>query len=252
VADDPAAGVRGTLLQYRRDVERRRLEVRLTAANAGLRVDAVALRAPGLPTSPGAPGGAELPRSGGLDLPVVMTDADCAVAPGAPVAEVGLRDDTGATRTVSVPLDDGGLVARLHEGECADQALRAQADVAVSRVEEEPTPHGPGLRVTVTLTRRSGADPVRVTDTGSNTVYDISAAGPLPTLTGAGPATLELDMVPARCDVHALGESYRTGLIGLVVALGDRAPRPFVLVPADDVRRRLESFAVRTCRGTGG
>jgi hypothetical protein len=58
-------------------------------------------------------------------------------------------------------------------------------------------------------------------------------------------------MHPARCDVHALGESYRTSLIGLVVALGDRDPQSFVLTPDPDVRARIETFAVETCRGGG-
>jgi hypothetical protein len=51
--------------------------------------------------------------------------------------------------------------------------------------------------------------------------------------------------------VHALGESYRTSLIGLVVALGDREPHAFVLTPDPAVRQRIEAFAVETCLGAG-
>jgi hypothetical protein len=118
----------------------------------------------------------------------------------------------------------------------------------VAAVEPVDVDGRPGLRVTVQVTRAGGRDPVRVVRTGSNTVYAVTAVGPLPTLRGAGTGTLTLDLVPARCDVHALGESYRTGLIDLTVALGEDEPRPFVLTPADDVRRRLETFAVETCR----
>jgi hypothetical protein len=164
---------------------------------------------------------------------------------------VALRDGTGGRRTVEVSLDDGGLVRRLHEEDCARQALLAQVDVRAQGAEPVDTAEGPGLRVTVRLTRVGGTDPVRVTGVGSNTVYSSTAAGPLPTLDGAGSATLEVDMVPARCDVHALGESYRTGLVDLVIGLGDAEPRPFVLTPPDDVRRRLETFAVETCRAGG-
>src|SRR3954454_8291554 len=103
------------------------------------------------------------------------------------------------------------------------------------------------MRISVELRRIAGADPVRVTGTGSNTVYDITADGALPTLRN-GSVELQVDMVAARCDVHALGESYRTGLIGLVIAVGERAPRPYVLTPADDVRHNLETFAVTSCR----
>jgi hypothetical protein len=52
--------------------------------------------------------------------------------------------------------------------------------------------------------------------------------------------------------VHALGESYRTSLIDLRVAVGDAAPRTFVFTAAEPVRRRIERFAVDTCRGSGG
>jgi hypothetical protein len=248
VAGDPQAGVRGRLLQFRRDVERHRLEVRLVAANAGLVVEGLDLRAPGLTTEPTAAGDtAALVPAPGVDLPVTMGPADCTVPPAAPVVELRLRDGTGAQRTVEVPLEDDGLVQRLHDADCAEQALRGQADIRVVAARPVRTDRGPAMRVSIELRRLTGTDPVHVTGTGSNTVYDITAVGPLPTLV-EGSAVLEVDMVPARCDVHALGESYRTGLIGLDVALGDGAPRPLVLTPADDVRSSLESFAVTTCR----
>jgi hypothetical protein len=247
VAGDPQAGVRGRLLQFRRDVERHRLEVRLVATNAGLVVEGLDLRAPGLTTEPAADGDAALVPAPGLDLPVTMGPADCSTRPAAPVVELRLRDGTGAQRTVEVPLEDDGLVQRLHDADCAEQALRGQVDISVVAAQPVRTGRGPAMRVSIELRRLAGTDPVHVTGTGSNTVYDITAVGPLPTLV-EGSAVLEVDMVPARCDVHALGESYRTGLIGLVVALGDGAPRPLVLTPADDVRSSLESFAVTTCR----
>jgi len=247
VADDARAGLHGRLLQFRRDVASRGLEVRLVAANPGLVVEGLDLRAPGLVIATGLAHEAALRQEPGLDLRVTMGATDCAVQPEPPVAELQLRDDTGLRRTVEVPLDDDGLVQRLHEEDCAEQTLLVQADIAVVDVAPTETPDGHALRVRIGLTRRSGADPVQVTGTGSNTVYDITAVGRLPTLR-QDPVTLVVDMLPARCDVHALGESYRTGLIGLIVALGDDDPRPFVLTPSDDVRHRLETFAVETCR----
>jgi hypothetical protein len=240
------AGVEGQLLQFRRDVARRRVEVRLVASNAGLVVEALTVRAPGLDLHRDRPVEAELRPGAGLDLPVVMGEPDCAVVPGSAVAVVALRDGTGARRTVEVPLADDGLLTRLQEADCADRALRAQADIEVAAVEPVRTSDGPALRIDIRLTRRSGDDPVRITATGANTVYTMTAVGPLPTL-HQGTATLVVDMLPSRCDPHGLGESYRTSLIDLVVALGDADPRPFVLTPEDDVRRQIENFAVDTC-----
>ena len=247
VENDPAAGLQGALLQFRRDVARRRVEVRLTSANDGLVVDALELTAPGLTAAPTTLRGAQLRRALPLDLPVVLGAADCSTAPGPPAAEVRLRDASGGSRTVTVPLVDDGLAARLHEADCWETALRAQAAIEVAGVREVTGDDGPALRVVVRFRRVGGSDPVRVTGINSNTVYSIRAVGPLPTLREQ-PVLLDLALVPARCDTHALGESYRTGLIGLVLALGDEDPRPLVLTPDDDVRRRLETFAVDTCR----
>jgi hypothetical protein len=248
---EPVAGdeeLRGALLQFRRDVPARRLQVRLTTEVAGLVVEGVELVARGLPTAASTATEVALRPGMPVDLPVPAGAGDCTVEPGAPTARVRLRDGAGERREVTVPLDDRGLVGRLHEGDCAEQQLRAQVTVEVAGIDVVRTADGPALDVVVRLSRIGGTAPVRVTGLGSNTVYSITARGPLPTLELDGPVDLDLRLLPARCDVHALGESYRTGLIGLVLALGDGEPRPFVLTPEPAERARLEAFAVETCR----
>jgi len=245
VAEDPHAALVGELLQFRRDVARRRVEVRLTSSADGLVVDALTLLAPGLTAGPGDPRGAVLRSGAALDFPVVV-NGDCAVDPGPPTAAVRLRDAAGAVREVSVPLEDGGLVRRLHEGDCFDQELLRQVSVDVVDLREAD---GPALQATVQVRRLGGTDPVHITRVDPNTVYDITAVGRLPRLVAQDAVTAVLRLHPARCDAHALGESYRTSLIGLVVALGEREPHPFVLTPEPAVRQRLETFAVDTCRG---
>jgi len=247
VADDPRAGLTGVLLQFRRDVARGRVEVRLTSSAGGLAVDGLSLLAPGLTTEPGNPRGAQLRPGAALDFPVGV-GGDCAVDAGAATVAVRLRDGTGAVRDVTVPLEDDGLVRRLHEGHCFDQELLRQVAVEVVDLQEVA---GPALQATVRVRRLDGDDPVRLVRVDPNTVYDVSPVGRLPTLEGSGVVTAVLRLLPARCDVHALGESYRTSLIGLVVALGDREPHAFVLTPEPAVRQRLEAFAVETCLGGG-
>jgi len=245
VAEDPHAGLTGVLLQFRRDVPRGRVEVRLTPSADGLVVDGLDLHAPGLSTGPGDPRGAALRPGAAVDFPVAV-GGDCAVDAGAATAVVRLRDGTGAAREVGVPLEDDGLVQRLHEGHCFDQELLRQVAVEVVDLREVA---GPALEATVRVRRVAGADPVRIDRVDPNTVYDVTAVGRLPTLDGQDDVTAVLRLDPARCDVHALGESYRTSLIGLVVALGDREPHAFVLTPEPAVRERIEAFAVETCRG---
>jgi len=238
--------VTGALLQYRRDELARRLQVRLTAHRAGLVVEQLTFRTQGWPAASATTNDAELPSGSALDLPVVLGTADCSGPPGAPEAEVVVRDPAGRTQTLEVPLDDDGLVRRLHTEDCADQALRAQVSIEVAGV--QPADER-SVRVTVRLRRLSGSDAVEVTGTRPNTVYDLAADGRLPTLRHDGEVSFDVTMTAARCDVHALGESYRTGIIGLVLALGDGAPRPYDLVPPPDVRAQLETFAVTACRG---
>jgi hypothetical protein len=237
--------VTGALLQYRRDELARRVQVRLTAHETGLVVEQLTFDTAGWPTAAGTPNGAELHTGTPLDLPVVLGTADCSRAPGPARAEVVVRDPAGRTRTLDVALDDDGLVRRLHAEDCADEALRVQAAIEVADV--RPADER-SVRVTVRLRRLSGSDPLRVTGTRPNTVYDLRADGRLPTLR-RGEVAFDLTMVAARCDVHALGESYRTGNVGLVLALGDGDPRPYDLVPPADVRAQLETFAVTACRG---
>ena len=245
VADDPHAGLTGELLQFRRDVERGRVEVRLTSSADGLAVDGLSLRAPGVSTGPADPRGAALRPGAALDFPVGAR-GDCGVEVGAPTAVVRLRDASGAVREVTVPLRDDGLVRRLHEGHCFERELLRQVAVELVDLREVA---GPALEATVRLRRVAGDDPVRLTRVDPNTVYDVTAVGRLPVLDGEDAVTVVLRLDPARCDVHALGESYRTSLIGLVVALGDREPRLFVLTPERAARERIEAFAVETCRG---
>ena len=242
----PERLVTGALLQYRRDEPARRLQVRLTASEAGVVVEQLTFVTPGWPAAAATPNEVELRPGTAVDLPVVLGAADCSGPPGAAEAEVVVRDPAGASRTLRVPLDDGGLVRRLHAEDCADQALRAEAAIEVPDV--QPADER-SVRVTVRLRRLSGSDAVRVTATRPNTVYDLRADGRLPTLRHGGEVSFALTMVAARCDVHALGESYRTGIIGLVLSLGDGDPRPYDLVPPPDIRTRLETFAVTSCRG---
>jgi hypothetical protein len=178
----------------------------------------------------------------------VVVGGDCSVASGPSTAVVRLRDVTGAVRDVTVPLEDDGLARRLHQGDCFDRELLRQVAIELVDVAEVA---GPALQATVRLRRVGGNDRGRLIRVDSNTVYDITAVGRLPTLEGQDAVTAVLRLDPARCDVHALGESYRTSLLGLVVALGDGEPHPFVLTPDPAVRQRIEAFAVDTCRAGG-
>jgi hypothetical protein len=237
--------LQGELVQFRRDAEARVLQIRLTAASDGLVVESAEVDADGFSPRLAWQGTTTLPANRPLDLRVTLTSPDCGVEPTDLSARVTLA---GRSDPVVVPLDDGGLLRRLHDAACADEALLEEARIEVVSLTETKVADGPALRATVRLTRLRGRDAVRIEGTGPNIVYVITPAGDLPTLGPEGSVDLLLDLVPSRCDVHALGESYRTSLIDLRVAVGDAEPRTFVFAPAEPVRRRIERFAVDTCR----
>jgi len=240
--------LQGELVQFRRDAEGRVVQIRLTAASDGLVVESAEVDADGFAPPLAWHGTTTLPVNRALDLRVTLTSPDCSVEPTDLSARVTLA---GRSDPVVVPLDDGGLLRRLHDGACADEALLEQARIEVVSLTETEVPDGPALRATVRLTRLSGQDAIRIQGTRPNIVYVITPAGDLPTLGPEGSVDLLLDLVPSRCDVHALGESYRTSLIDLRVVVGDAEPRTFVFAPAEPVRRRIERFAVDTCRADG-
>jgi hypothetical protein len=240
--------LQGSLLQFRRGAEARVVQVRLTAARDGLVVVSVTVEGGGFRPPPTWQGTTTLPEDRPLDLRVTLTSTDCDAEPADVAAHVTLA---GEPDPVVVPLDDGGLLRRLHGKECAEEALREQVRMEVVSLAETEVADAPALRATVRLTRLSGRDAVRITGVGPNTVYTATPAGELPTLGDRGSVDLEVDLVPSRCDTHALGESYRTGLLDLRVAVGDAEPRSVVLAPAEPVRRRIERFAVDTCRAGG-
>ena len=183
---------------------------------------------------------------GALDFPVVAgrglrrrrrcrrrPSSGCATRP-APSARSPSRSRTTAGR-------------RLHESDCFDEGLLQQVAVEVVDVAEVA---GPALQATVRLRRVAGTDRVRVTRVDSNTVYDITAVGGLPTLDGQGAVTgvLRLNPGPVRrpCARRELPDQPdRPGR-----RVGDREPHTFVLTPdpgppADRGVRR------QTCRAGG-
>jgi hypothetical protein len=240
--------LQGSLLQFRRDAEAGVVQVRLTAAGDGLVVQSVTVDGGGFTPPPNWQGTTTLPEDRPLDLRLTLTSPDCGVQPTDVTASVTVA---GRPDPVVVPLDDGGLLRRLHASECTDEALREQVRIEVVSLAGTEVAGRPALRATIRLTRLGGGDAVRITGVGPNTVYTATPAGDLPTLDDSGSADLLLDLVPSRCDAHALGESYRTSLLDLRVAVGDAEPRVFVFAPAEPVRRRIERFAVDTCRETG-
>ena len=244
-ADAPATA---ELRQLRSDRALHRLEVTVTAREP-LTATRVALVAEGFAPLPPTAVDTALPVGSALDLPVPYGAPDCDAAPGRATATV----TTVERGDVVLPLDDGGLVARLHEAECSEQALLAAVEVTVAGTLVETVEDGrPVLTGALRLQRRQAGERVVLDGLGANVVLTVRSDGGQVPLRVLGPdePSLEVPLVlsPSRCEAHALAESKRTSLVTAYLGLGDRPPRLLTVVPDDAVRQRIEEFAARGCR----
>jgi hypothetical protein len=142
--DEPAA-LSGEVLQFRRDAEARVVQVRLTSARDDLVVESAELDVDGFRPAPSYEGTTTLHANRPLDLRMTLTSPDCGAQPGEITARVTVADEPDP---LVVPLDDGGLLHRLYEKECADDALREQVGIEVVSLTETEVPEGPALRAT--------------------------------------------------------------------------------------------------------
>lgn len=242
----------GELRQFRRDRATRTAQVTLTA-RVPTTVTGIGLSAPGFEDAPVRAFDTDLPVGGPLDVPVAYGRARCASAPGPATATV-----LTTAGTVLVPLTDDGLLVRLHEGDCFEQALAQQVALTVSRSWVPATREGrPALQGWVDVVRTGPGDRLVVDDLGANVLFAVSSPGstgtPLLVLEPGVPrGRVPVLLTPSRCDPHALAESHRTSLVTAYVGLGAQPARLVTLVPDDGVRRRLEDFALATCRARNG
>jgi hypothetical protein len=246
------APLTGELRQFRGNAAQRLVQITLRPT-APLTVASGSLSAEGFRDGPLRSFDVTLPAGAVIDLPVEYGAADCRAAPGPARAVLSVLQE-GAAQEVELPLDDRGLVARLHEAECAEQALGEQVRFTVVPGEPRVSSEGrPALPATLRLTRTAPGDRVVVSELGAHIVFSVRperARTPLLVLEAdEQTAEAELELVPTRCEPHALAENKRMGLLGIYAGLGDAEPRLTTVVPDDATRARLTTFAVEGCRG---
>jgi hypothetical protein len=230
-----------SLVQYRRDQPRRHVEVKL--ANAGTRaldITLVDVTLPGFtPTGPiGRTTTLEADRR--VDLPVPLGEPRCDEPPGEPAAaELEVSTAAGGTVRTTVPVDDDGLLARLHSIDCA--VRRAEQ---VTEITLEPTwerrGEGRDLRVagaaSVVLTDPSAT--VEITDLAGNLLFVVEPETVTPSLPvrldeASTSATVAFELLPSRCDGHAIAEAKRLTTVALLVSV-DGAQSVPIRQPPDD------------------
>lgn len=222
------------------------VELRQTRADVALRQAAVAVRnGSGEELTVGAISVAD-PRFAAPAERVV--DRTSVLAPGA-AADLRVQlgaiacdapDDAAATLTMHYRVGDADavavvaivdpvpFVAALHENECLQAAAARSADIAFGPFE----PSGPGdpARLPLVVTPAAGDGALRIVgirETNLLTTPEVEdSVHPLDIDQTGGdrrPVTVDLPIVPARCDAHAVQEDKRGTVFRLLVELDGRA-----------------------------
>lgn len=173
---------------------------------------------------------------------------------GAVTVRLEVVDAAGRRGTLEVtPEDPNGHLARIHGEDCAAVAVARGATLALGpRLATRQEPDGRWVgTVELTVTPRPGGPEVVVDAVERTVLLDPAAGGPQWTaaLSTApdGARTVGLDVVPARCDPHAVAEDKRGTAFG-VRAHVDGVAQPVFHVTADDALRGLvHDFVALAC-----
>jgi hypothetical protein len=234
------------LLQYRRDVADRVLEVKV--ANAGdtdLEVAALEVVADGFTGSGRQPHDSTVAAGRRVDLRVPYGQPDCDTAPSG----VRVRLWPAGSEVPIEPRLTGGsdLLARIHARECADAAVRQALDVAWTPT-WQPVGSGPSTVVDGVLWVGPARRAVEVVSVEGTTLF-ATRADTLPARVepGGPPSDVRVRFSPQRCDPHAVGESKRGYAFGVRVRVEGLDEVVLTVEPDDAGHRVLQDALLESC-----
>lgn len=242
------------LLQYRRDVADRVLEVKV--ANAGdddFEVAALEVVADGFTGSGRGPHESTIAAGRRVDLRVPYGKPECGTAenpaPSPSPSSVRVRLwPTGSDAPIEPELTAGAeLLGRIHARECADQYAREAIDVAWAPSWQRA---GSGSNLVVDGVLRVG--PARratevVSVEGTTLFATQTEALPARVEPGSPPSEARVTFSPQRCDPHAVGESKRGYAFGVRVRVEGQREVVLTVQPDDAGHRVLEDALLEAC-----
>lgn len=240
-------GLSVSLVQLRSDVADRQAQVQIrNDGDEPVSVTAVAVAAPGWAgvaervvdrVTTVAPGRR-------VDVRVQLPAMDCAAADAASaVVTLGLeRDGVGSEAVADIP-DPLGFLPELHARECLGEALAEVAVVTVSAF----TPSAPGGTGALTLAiapTGSGSALLHAVDSTPLLMYAAGVpAAPFPLGIDIHPdspaTTVDIPLVPQRCDPHVVQEDKRGTIFTVDVTVGAVAGEVDLPAPPDMKARML-------------
>ena len=185
-----------------------------------------------------------------VDLRFQLPAVECAPGAGMPTVTIDYELD-GTTRTAQADLVDTlGFVPRLHDRECLRE--RVADVVALEWTSFEPSPSGAPAMLTLGLTP-TGADGTASLDSIRTTnLLKFTVDGDNDLELGADvagtddPSSVEVPLVPWRCDPHAVQEDKR-GTVFTVDVSVDGKSGPIEVAASQDLRGDILTWVAKWC-----
>jgi hypothetical protein len=192
------------------------------------------------------------------DLRIPYGEARCdparipPVRPGFVVANIQVGGEPFHEVRFALPHPDRMLSA-LVAAECGAFLLRQSVDVTFG---DSWTPAGKGARQALhgmmTVTRKSGDEPIVVDDLGGTTHYNVKPLSgrrkPVIELPpGSNAAKIPVEITPTRCDPHAFAEAKKAYLFPVWAKVGGGEIRWLIATPSPAAQATFLSYARTTC-----
>lgn len=249
-------GITAEFVQLRSDVADRQAQVRVhNATDAPIEIDDVTVSDPRFAeiATRANPGRVSTVGPGAtVDLRIQLPAVQCDVAEGSATVQLGIPS---LGEAVEGPLPDPlDVIGPLHERECRAEGVADAATLALSSFE----PSSPGepamLTLSIVPTGRASMEIVGIQttnlltfDAGPGATADTYPIGVVVEAgIGAEPVSLELPLVPLRCDPHAVQEDKRGTIFTLEVDVpGDSGT--IELAASEDMRGRILGWVADWC-----
>ncbi len=185
------------------------------------------------------------------DVELALGEATCPAGDGASVVDITVTID-GRPWTGSYPILDPERLQQLNARECGQRAVLEVASLALG---DAPTTEGEVLTTTIDVVRRSGAEPVTITETGGTLLFQVLPDGPAGALvtmpSDSDSAALAVEVRTPRSDAHVVSGSPLSYRFPVWVQVGDAEPQYVFLTPGPGLRAGLEAL-VQDCLAREG
>ena len=215
-------GVTVTLQQLRSDVADRTAQVRVVNdGDEDLRIVRAELHDDRFAGAVARERDSTVPAGRTVDLRIELAPADCsAPSDAAPQSTVVLTTPDGTAHRVRAA-DPLGFIALLHERDCL--AHDVAAVTALSWGAFTPSPPGEPAALRLDLQPTGAAGAVRIVAVRPTNLLQFAADAPRPLAVGLdvdgrdSPVSVEVPLIPLRCDPHAVQEDKRGTVFAVAV-----------------------------------